>query len=465
MSWRTLVAAIRFGGLASGLPPNIVEQIMEAEKIPIQNMENKKGRAEARLALVNELDGKLNAIKDSVGTLASVRGFNDYKLLTGDNNVVQGVIDPLNTKVGSWNIEVMELAQKAAAITNGFPDKDRTEIGTGYFKFETTNGEKEVYINGASSTLEGAAKAINAAGIGVRASVINDRKNPEEPFKLMISGEDVGDENKVSYPTLYFLDGDQDLYFDEERPAKNGIVKIDGFEFEVSDNTVKDAIPGVTLDLKQAAPGKQVNVSVKEDKEVVSGKIKEFVTSVNGVLGFIQSQNRLTQETDTSKTLGGDSLLRTVENRFRNLIQSSQMGIDGPIKRLNQIGISFNRGGLLDLNEETFNSKLAQNPEGVRKFLAGDGFNVGFIPAMKNTLKNVQDGVFGPIGTRKKSLDNKIKQFNNRIEQKETQLAKKEQSLRRKFANLENTMSRLKSQMGQVQSMGGGGGGIPGLIG
>lgn len=454
--------AIRFGGMASGLPPNIVEQLIEAEKLPIKNMEVKREKSESRLKLVNELDEKISAMQGSIGTLASTRGFNDIKLLTGDSNVVQGTVDPAITQPGSWNIEVVELAQKAAAITVGFPDKDTTEIGVGYFRFETPEGEKEVYINGENSTLEGAANAINKAHIGVRASVLNDRKYPDAPFRLMISGDTVGGDSQVNYPTLYFLDGDQDLYFEEEREAKNGLIKIDGFEFEVAGNTVTDAIPGVTLELKQATPGKQVNVTVKEDQEVVHGKVKEFVDALNGVLGFIQSQNRMTKDTDTTKTLGGDGLLRSIENRFRRLIQSSQMGVNGPIKRLNQIGIEFNREGLVKFDEEKFNATLAKNPDDVQQFFAGDGFSVGFVPSLKNNIKVLKDKVFGPLATRRKSLENKIDQIDRRIENKEKQLEKKEVFLRNKFAKLETTMSRLKSQMGQVASMpGAGGGGMP----
>ncbi len=36
------MTAIRFNGMASGLPPNIVDQLMEAEKIPVKQMEAKK---------------------------------------------------------------------------------------------------------------------------------------------------------------------------------------------------------------------------------------------------------------------------------------------------------------------------------------------------------------------------------------------------------------------------------------
>ena len=452
--------AITFGGMASGLPPNIVDQLVEAEKIPLRNLEAKKSKIETRLGLVNDLDGKLAAIKGSIGTLASTRGFNDIKVMSGDPNIIQGSVDPSASVSGSWNIEVLELAQKAAAVTNGFPDKDRTEIGVGYFRFETPEGDKEVYVNGNNNTLEGAAAAINGAGVGVRAAVINDRNDPDYPYRLMISGDNVGGDNQISYPTLYFLDGDQDMYFDDQRTAKNGVIKVDGFEFAIDDNTVTDIIPGVTLEIKQASPGRQVNVTVKEDQEVVAGKVDEFVKSVNEVLTFIQSQNRMNESTDTSRTLGGDSLIRGIESRLRRLVQGTQVGIQGPIRRLNQIGIQFNRNGTLDFDQDKFNAVLSGDPSAVQQFFAGDGFNVGFIPSLKNTLSTVTNSNFGPLALRKRSLQDNIRRIDNSIENKERMLVRKEANLRRKFAKLEETMSRLKSQGGQLSAMGAGGGGL-----
>jgi flagellar hook-associated protein 2 len=459
---------ISFGGIASGLPPNLVDQLIEAEKIPIKTLEKKKGKEENRLKLVSELETKLNGIIGSIGGLASVRGFSDIKLNSGDPNVITGTVDPNAAVNGNWNVEVVELAQKAAALTNGFPDKDKSQIGVGYFKFETPNGSKEVYINGNNNTLDGAAKAINAAGIGVKAMVINDRSDKDAPFRLMISGDSVGGDNAISYPTLYFLDGDQDLYFDKENEAKNGKVKVDGFEFEVGDNKVADVIPGVTLDLKQANPGKTVNITVKEDREVVAGKVKTFVDGMNEVLKFIQQQNALSKDTDTSSTLGGDSLLRSIESRMRSLIQNPQYGVKGSINRLNQIGIAFNRSGVLEYDEKKFNDTLAKDPGAVQRFLAGDGFSVGFIPSVKREISTVLNSAFGPVAIRKRALQDKIGQMNDSIANKERQLSRKEEQLRNKFAKLEETMSKLKGQMGQVAAAGlggggGAGGGIPGM--
>lgn len=453
------MSTIRFGSINTGLPPNIVDQLMEAERIPVKQMEEKKGKAEAKQKLVDELQTKIGDIRKGLSELASTRGFTDIKLNSGDANVVGGTVDPQTYQPGSWNVEVDSLPQKAAAITNGFPDKNKTTIGVGYFRFKTPDGNKDVYINAKSNTLEGAVKAINSAKVGVRASIINDRKDPDAPFKLVMSSENTGADKPIEYPRVYMLDGDQDLYFDKTMPAKNGVVKVDGFEFEVSDNVLKDAIPGVALELKQASPGRAVNITVKEDMEVVSGKIKTFVDGMNAVLAFVQQQNKLDKNTDTTKTLGGDSLIRSVEQRIRQLVQSPQYGVKGSITTLNQIGIVFNRAGTLDFDQKKFNATLAQDPAGVQQFFVGNGFDTGFVSAVKREVGNLLNPSFGAISNRARGLKDQIAQIDSRITQKERQLEKKEETLRDKFSRLEETMSKIKSQAGAVGAIGGGGGG------
>lgn len=452
------MSAIRFGSINTGLPPNIVDQLMEAERIPIKQMEDKKGKAEAKQKLVTELETKIGDIRKGLSELSNTRGFTDIKLNSGDANVLTGTVDPNSYQAGSWNVEVEALAQKAAAVTNGFPDKDKTSVGVGYLRFETPNGRKDVYVSKKSSTLEGVMKAINLAKVGVRASIINDRKDPSAPYKLVMSSDETGADKSIEYPRIYMLDGDQDMYFDKTMPAKNGVVKVDGFEFEVSDNVLKEAIPGVTLELKQASPGRAVNITVKEDMEVVSGKISKFVEGMNAVLAFVQQQNKLDKNTDTSKTLGGDSLIRSVENRLRSLIQTPQYGVQGPINTLNQLGIAFNRQGTLDFDQKKFNSALASNPEAVQKFFVGDGYNTGFVAAVKREVSTLLNPQMGVISNRSRGLKTTIDQIDQRIANTERQLEKKEQVLRDKFSRLEETMSKLKSQGAGLAGIAAGGG-------
>ncbi len=443
------MGTIRFSGMASGLPPNIVDQIMEAERIPVKTMEASKAKEEGKQKLVGDLETKITDITKNITELVGIRGFTNTKLTSGDPNIIDGTVDPNTAVTGQWQVEVVQLAQKPGALSNSFPDKDKTQIGVGYLRFETPEGRKDVYINAQNSTLDGVAKAINSAGVGLRAMVMNDRKDADNPYRLMVSGVQPGNDNQVNFPVVYLLDGDQDMYFDEARPAQNAKVKVDGFEVEVPDNIVNDLIPGVTLDLKQQAPGRAVRLNVKEDTEVISGKIKSFVDAYNAALGFIQDQHKLQKGQDGKERLGplgGDGLVRTIESTLRSVILSPQMGLGSDITRIGDLGIEFNRNGTLNFNQERFNKVLQGNPQGVANFLRGDGTKVGFIPTVKRQIGDILNSAFGPLANRKRGLQQKIDSINQRIDNKERQLTRREDTLRRQFSDLESKMSQLKSQ-------------------
>lgn len=429
---------------------------MDAERIPVKNMESQKTKKEDTLKLVGELEGKIGDITKNLGELTGTSGFLDKKMVSGDPNVVDGVVDPQLAVPGDYSVEVVQLAQKPGAITNGFPDKDKTQIGVGYIKFETPGGTKEVYINGKTSTLEGVAAQINRSDTGLRAQVLEDRKDKDNPFRLVISGLATGDDNQITFPTVYMLDGDQDLYFDQTRPAVNAKVKVDGFEIELPENKSKDIVPGVTLDFKSAAPGREIRLNVRENMEVISGKIKSFVDAYNAALGWIQGQHKMTGSDGKNPRmgpLGGDGMLRTIESTLRSTILDPMYGVESPIHELSEIGIEFNRNGTLDFKQDKFNKKLSEDPRGVANFLRGDGFNSGFVTRVKRSVGNLLNGQFGAISNRKRGLEDQIKQINNRIDMKERQLTRKEESLRNKFANLEQKMSALQQQGGAFAAM------------
>lgn len=451
------MGAIRFSGMASGLPPNIVDQIMEAERIPMKTMEASKQKDEDKLKLVTDLETKITDITKNFGDLVSQRGFSNMKLTSGDPSIIDGTVDPNTAGTGQWHLEVVQLAQKPGAVSNGFPDKDKTQMGVGYLRFNTPEGKKDVYVPGGNSTLDGVAKAINMSGLGLRASVLNDRSDKGNPFKLMITGLSTGDDNQVEFPTVYMLDGDQDIYFEKSKEAQNAKIKLDGFEIETPDNVINDLIPGVTLDLKQAAPGREIRMNVKEDVDKISEKVKTFVDGFNGALSFIQGQARLQKSSDGKERLGplgGDGMVRSVEAALRRLIMNPQLGVASPIKRVNELGIEFARNGTLNFNQEKFNAALAKNPQAVADFFRGDGFSVGFIPTVKREISNILNTAFGPIANRKRGIQQKIDSVNKRIDNKERQLEKREDTLRRQFSDLESKMSKLQAQGTAVGGIG-----------
>lgn len=451
------MGAIRFSGMASGLPPNIVEQIMDAERIPVKTMEAQKVKEDDKIKLVTDLETKIGDISKNISELVTTRGFSFNKLTSADPNIIDGLVDPETAVTGEWQIEVTQLAQKPGAVSNGFPDRDQTQMGVGYLRFKTPDGKKDVYLNGTNNTLDGVAKTINAANLGLRAIILNDRVDKDNPFKLLVTGLQTGDDSQIEFPTVYMLDGDQDVSFEASRPAQNAKVKIDGFEVEVPENKISDLIPGITLDLKQAAPGRPIRINVKEDLEVISGKIKGFVDAYNGALGFIQGQHKLQKGADGKQRLGplgGDGLIRSIESTLRGVILNPQLGVEGPIKRLSDLGITFNRNGTLTFTAEKFNKTLSANPQAVANFLRGDGNSVGFVPTVKRQVDGLLNSTSGSLGNRKRGIQQKIDTINKRIDSKEQQLGRREETLRRQFSDLESKMSKLNAQGASVAQIG-----------
>ncbi len=442
------MTGIRVSGLASGLPPNLVDQVIEAERIPVKTMQEKKTKIEDKVKLVQDFESKINDITKNLGTIVGARGFVDKKLSSSFPDIINGTIDPDLAEAGEWNIEVTQLAGKPSIVTNGFPDKDKTTIGVGYIKFDTPEGEKEVYITEDNSTLEKISETINNSGTGVRAVVINDRSDKEDSFKLQLTGMKTGADNEVTFPQVYMLDGRRDFEFVSSIKSQNAKFKLDGHEFETTENNLKDIIPGVTLDLKRVQIGQPVKLSIAENHEVISGKLKGFVDAYNGALSFIQNQNKLTKDksgADRLGPLGGDSMLRMTESRLRSIIQDIQ-NTPSKYKRVIELGIEFNRNGTLNFNEEKFTKIVNTEPTNVVNFLRGDLVNNGFIPSMKKKLAQILDPTTGTVTTRRKNYQDQVSQMDKRIEQKEKSLEKTEERLRNKFSKMEETMSKIQSQ-------------------
>ena len=443
---------IAFGSINSGLPKDIVQQIIEAEKIPIKQMEERKGKISDKKALVGQLMALVESMRGEVLKNKNARSLRELSINTGENPNIAVNADKNIAEPGKYQLEVTQLAQKSSAISNGVEDKDKTYVGVGYIRAVMPNGEeKEIYVDEKSASLTGIAKLINAdADLGMRASVVNDGKGEDEPWRLMISMAETGDDNKAEFPYLYLVDGEVDLYFDQERPAQDAKVKLDGFEIEVPSNKITELIPGVTIDLKKAKIGEEINIEIKEDVQKIGGKINDLIENINKVLTFIKEQNTLDEKTDTSRTLGGDSSLMTLESRLRSAVFHTVATHAGPL-RMGDLGVTFQRDGKLKLDQAKFESMLAKDYKAVSQTLTGvyspSGGKVnGFIDVLDETAKGLLSNPSGVLSSRKNGLQSSINQIDRQIANRQRMITQKEEILKAKFARLEETISRIKGQ-------------------
>lgn len=452
---------ISFGSINSGLPKDIVQQIVEAEKIPIKQMEARKGKIENKKALVGQLITLVENMRGEILKNKGTRSLREMKVNTGDSPIVGVNADKNVANPGKYNLEVLQLATKSSAVSNGVEDKDKTYIGVGYIQAKLPNGEtKEIYVDKEHATLSGVAKLINGdADLGMQANVVNDGKDEDAPYRLIVSIAGTGDGNKAEFPYMYLVDGEVDIYFEDEKPAQDAKIKLDGFELEVPENRLTELIPGVTIDLKKAKPGEEINIEITEDIAKIGEKITNFVDTINNVLKFIKEQNTLDEKSDTSQSLGGDLTLTQIESRVRSAVFTPIMTSKGP-KRIGDFGITFERSGLLKFDKEKFESVLASDYRMVSEALSGTytkegGKTNGFFDLLEDSAKTMLNTPNGVLQTRKSGLQSQITQIDRQIANRQRAIGQKEEVLKAKFARLEETMSKIRGQGAGLAGFGG----------
>ncbi len=442
------MSGIKISGLASGMPANLVETVIEAERMPIKQVEARKTKVEDKVKLVGDFETKINDINKNMTSLMGRRGFVDKKFSANFPEAISGTVDPETAEPGEWNLQVLQLASKPSVVSTGFPDKDKTSAGIGYIKFETADGDKEIYISEEESTLEKIVEKINLSNLGTIATVINDVNNKDRGYKIQLSGSTTGEDNNLEFPLVYLMDGEMDFQFDNKKEAQNARFKLDGQEFEVTENTIKDLVPGVTIDLNQVKDGQDIKFKVSDNYDIISEKIKGFVDSYNGALGFIQAQNKLTPDKEGRPRLGplgGESFTRMTEGKLKNIIQTPH-DANSKFNRILDLGVEFNRNGTLNFNAEKFKKIVTTDPKDVVKFLRGNNVDVGFIPNLNRKIKEITDPITGTIGARKTAYESRIKQMSQQIERKEKSLEKREEQLRKQFSKMEESISQINNQ-------------------
>ena len=449
---------ISFGSINTGLPKDIVQQLIAAEKIPITKMETKKAKILEKTKLVGELYDLLSKIRGEVTKSMNARSLRELKYDT-DENMIDVALDKNVAQPGNYQLEVLQLAQKSSAMTSGFADKENSNVGVGFIQYSLPNGdEREIYIDSDNSSLDSIAKLINRdSESGLRANVIDDGSGSETPYRLVLSLDATGDEMSAEFPYFYFVDGDQDFYLEFERPGHDAKIKFDGFEMEVPNNRLTDLIPGVTIDLKQAKPGHEFSLKISEDLAAITEKIVSLVESINEVIKFIKDQNALDQNSDTTRTLGGDIMLTSLEGRIRSAVFQG-IGTEFGSKRFGDLGVEFLRTGLLKLDEAKFEASLSGNYKMVSQILTGyvneEGMRSnGFMDNLDNVLNNSLRTPDGLLTSRKRSLGSKIEQIDRRIDSRERIIKQKEENLKQKFSRLEGTIARIKNSGAGIASL------------
>ncbi|MFN7685624.1 MAG: flagellar filament capping protein FliD [Oligoflexia bacterium] len=455
---------LRFDPVGGGQFKQAVQQLIEVEKQPLKGMEARKAQEESKMKLFQDFKSKFGGLNKILNDFTNFRKFRELKVDLGDGkDLINISLDKERAEPGTYKLQVNELAERSSIISNGFSDPEELVLGVGYLTLKTVGGDThQIFIDERNSSLRKVANLLNRQEEApVRASVIKDDTDPEKPWKLLISAKKDGADEGVEFPAFYFVDGAEPFYTEDFHESQNALLYIDGFAIESNGNNIPDFLSGVSLELKGAMPDKPFTLKITEDYAKVAGKVKTLVEETNKILDFINKQNQIDQNSDTRTTFAGDTSLQNIEFQLRNMVHEPMLVFDedGEYRtsyRLNELGVEFEKTGLLAFKEEKFTKALERDFEGVAQAITGEG---GFGASLKKFLEGYTRGGSGLLATREQGMRQRIKEIDNQIDMRSRQIDRKIQSITDTFSRLQGTMSNLQRQQQYLSATMGGGGG------
>ena len=368
----------------------IVDNLIYVDRAPARNMESQVSALQSKVSAYQSLNTKLSALSDSVNSLLygdseaplaipytfmerySDSVFSRCAVTSSDDDAISATSSGAPA-AGTYSITVSSLAQAISMASSNFADTISAAIGIGTLTITTgTNSPVTVTINSSNNTLSGVRDAINSAGAGVTATIINDGSSA--PYRLLITANDTGTAN--SFSVADSLSGGQALGITQIQAATDAQFVINGASITKSSNSISDVIDGVTINLKQLTAN-PVTLKVEKDVDSVVDALNKFVSAYNAVNTFIGGQFTYNSTTGKGGVLSGDSTLRRIQSTLQNQITQSISNRFTSYGVIGQVGLQFNRDGSLTLNESKLREALTDNFTGVAALFLGDGTPFG----------------------------------------------------------------------------------------
>ena len=393
-------------------------------------------------ASYNSTDDKIELSSASEIVLGAANDTSNFLAVARLNNNGTGTISS-GTALGSTNVSTpLASARLKSAITAVDPS------GAGSFSINGVSIDYNVNTDSLSTILG----KINASSAGVTASfdAAGDR--------VILTNKTTGDmglslsEAAGGVLDALGLTGGSTL----ER-GKNARYTVNGGpELTSTSNTLDASSHGITGLSVTARTEAAETIAVSANTTAMRTAIDTFITKYNAVQGYIDDQTKITTSNSkvTAALLSGNREIQEWARTLRSSAFGSIAGLDGAIKRLDDLGIDFTSGtSNLTVKDSTkLEAALLENAGDVERFFTFDatGFAAKFSAFIDNTTGLTGSG--GALGAQTTALNNSSKSIDDQIAAIERQLVQRRSQLEAGFIAMETAQATLQQMQQQLTS-------------
>lgn len=429
---------------------SIVSQLMTIEQRPLVALQQRESDIKSKLTAFGQIQSAVSSFQDAANALRQKSAFGAAKASTSGSAAT--AVAGSGAVAGRFSVAVTQLARAQSMASTQVATAD-TDIGAGALTIRSADGSSVLATinvgDTGTGTLAEVRDEINAAGIAVKASLVNDGGK----VRLVLASSQTGAANGFQVSADAGLTG---LSLSTTQNAQDASFAVNGLALTSGSNTVTDAIPGLTVTLAQQPPAgsppgttADAEISVDLDTDTVRAGVQKFVSAYNALDSLIRQMTKYDPTTKTAAVLNGESIVRRLQDQVRSVVTGTKTGgATGDLTSLSEVGIAVQKDGSLSLSTSKFDAALAADSGKVAALFTTSATNdseQGFAVRLSNRLTSIL-GPDGLLDARQQGLQASIKTLDQQQERMQARLTLVEARLRNEYSKLDVLVSGRQQQ-------------------
>ena len=412
--------AISSPGVGSNLNvTQIVSQLMAVERQPAGRLDVKEASFQSQLSAYGTIRSALSSFQSSVDALATPAKFQTRSATSSDTAVATASAGS-TAQAGSFQVDVTTLAQNQSLAATG-QATTTAAIGTGVstqlrFEFGTISGGSlasgvytgatftpnataltgTVTIDSTNNSLTGIKDAINAANVGVRASIAGD--GSATPYRLMLQSTTSGAAGSMkitvtgdaALQSLLGQDPAGTQGMTQTAVAQDADLTVNGLQVKSKTNSVSDILPGVTVSLSKTGTA---SITVSRDTSAAQKAVQDFAKAYNELNAVLVGTTGADPKAGTRGPLNGDAAVRTIQAQLRR-VMSDSLGSGFTLNTLSQVGVAFQRDGTLAVDTVKLSAAATEKPEALAALFTTSGSSTDSLVSVKKQTSATKAGTY-----------------------------------------------------------------------
>jgi len=412
----------------------IINRSVAIASLPMTQLQSQKVMLGDQSAALTAMDAKFSALQSVITSLGSATA--SYNSSVADSTIASASAET-GAFQGTYSLEVVALGSYTSVMSADtgllkVTDPSTTSISTSADFTLTVGGVAQPTITPVANTLTELAKAINASGAGVEATIVNLGTSATPDYRLSVAS------TKLGNIPVQVNDGSVDLLGTPSAgtPATYRVNGQPALAIESDSRSVTIA-PGLTVTLLKAGT---TEITVSHNTAGVASALSNIASAYNAAVDEIDKYHA----EGGSTALRGSSMLYVLSQSLRDLAGYSSGS--GAISSLASLGFGFDDKGKLSLNQATFIIATSGQFEALSDFL-GSSSTDGFLKYAGDLMKGLEDSTNGVIKTAMSDVRTQLTDQDKHIADQQIRIDALQKNLEARMAASDALIASMEQQV------------------